>query len=277
MHYCSDELDRLICEDMPYFDLTTTLLDIRNDGIIEFKSRRDTILSGNELVSLLAKRVNLEVVTQKRNGELVKASEVFFKATGKAPDILTLWKVAQNIFEYACGVAQYAQAMVKSAKAINPHIEILTTRKIIPFTKKVALQAIMDAGAYPHRITTSETILVFENYIELYGGWKKFLKEFENLRSKSVEKKWIVETKDYKTAQKFIDIGIDVLQLDKVDTTTTKKIVSYAKKRGIKVISAGGINLSNIKEYASTGTDAIVTTSAYYAKSADIKVVIKRA
>ncbi len=277
MHFCSDELDRLICEDMPYFDLTTTLLDINSDGVIEFSSRNEMFLSGNELVKLLAKRVGLEVLFAKDDGQNIEKDVSFFKAEGKGKDVLILWKVAQNIYEYACGVATYANQMVKIAKKINPSMEILTTRKIVPFTKKIALKAIMDGGAYPHRITTSETILVFENYINLYGGWDKFINEFKRLKSKSVEKKWIVEAKDKKSAQRFIDIGVDVLQLDKVDAKTTKDIVKIAHNNGVKVISAGGINVGNIEEYAKSMTDAVVTTSPYYADSADIKVTIKKA
>lgn len=276
MHYCLDDLDRLICEDMPYFDLTAKLLDIKNNGTIEFASREDILLSGNMLVSSLANRVGLEIVTAKENSKKIKANEPFFKAKGRGEDILTLWKVAQNIFEYACGVATYTHKMVSAAKTVNPDIEILTTRKIIPFTKKVALQAVMDGGAYPHRITTSETILVFENYIELHGGWERFVEEFKKLKAKSVEKKWVVEAKDMQSAQKFIDIEVDVLQLDKVDIQTTKKIVNIAKQKGVKVISAGGVDVSNVKKYASTGVDAIITTSPYYADRADIKVSIKR-
>ncbi|WP_255327530.1 hypothetical protein [Lebetimonas sp. JH292] len=39
-------------------------------------------------------------------------------------------------------------------------------------------------------------------------------------------------------------------------------------------ISAGGINANNVEEYAKTGVDSIVTTAPYFAKGADVKVVI---
>ena len=154
--------------------------------------------------------------------------------------------------------------MVKLAKSVNPNIEILTTRKVIPFTKKIALNAIIDAGAYPHRVTTTETILVFENYINLYGGWEKFYKDFEKLKHKAVEKKWIVECEDLQKAKKLIDLKVDVIQLDKVDIETTKKIVELAHKNSVKIISAGGINKENVEEYAKTGVDGIVTTCLLY-------------
>ena len=38
----------------------------------------------------------------------------------------------------------------------------------------------------------------------------------------------------------------------------------------IVILAAGGINESNIEEYAKIGVDAIVTTSVYHAKPIDI-------
>ena len=65
-----------------------------------------------------------------------------------------------------------------------------------------------------------------------------------------------------------------MIQLDKVDVETTKKIVEMAHKANIKVLSAGGINKENVTDYAKTGVDGIVTTAPYFAKGADVKVVI---
>ena len=272
MYYTYGEIDKLINEDMPLFDLTKELMAIKTPGKISFFSRKDAVVTANNLVEKLCNRLNLKVIFKEKDGNFIKANSKLFEAEGE--EVLILWKVAQNIYEYALSVSTYTNEMVKKAKSINPHIEILTTRKIIPFTKKIALNAIMNGGAFPHRVTTTETILVFENYINLYGGWDKFYKDFKNLKSKAVEKKWIVECENLTHAKKLIEIKVDVLQLDKVDIKTTKEIVDLAHKNGIKVISAGGINKENVSEYAKTGVDAIVTTAPYFAKGADVKVVI---
>ena len=272
MYYTYEEIDKLINEDMPLFDLTKELMDIKTPGKISFLTRKDAVVTANNLVEKLCARLNLKVIFKEKDGNFIQKGNKLFEAEGE--EVLILWKVAQNIYEYALSVSTYTNEMVKKAKSINPHIEILTTRKIIPFTKKIALNAIMNGGAFPHRVTTTETILVFENYINLYGGWDKFYKNFKNLKPKAVEKKWIVECENLTHAKKLIEIGVDVLQLDKVDIKTTKEIVNLAHKNHIKVISAGGINKENVSEYAKTGVDAIVTTAPYFAKGADVKVVI---
>jgi len=272
MYYTYEDIDRLINEDMPLFDLTKELLDIQTPGKISFFTRKDTVVSANKLVEKLCDRLGLKVTFKEKDGAFVKAGSKLLEAEGEG--VLILWKVAQNIYEYALSVSTYTYEMVKAAKEINPHIEILTTRKVIPFTKKIALNAVMDGGGFPHRVSTTETILVFDNYIKLYGGWEKFYKNFEKLKYKSVEKKWVVEAKDINQAKILIDLGIDILQLDKVDIETTKQIVDLAHKKNIKVLSAGGINKENVADYAKTGTDGIVTTAPYFAKGADVKVII---
>ena len=272
MYFIDEEIDKLITEDMPYFDLTKELLNIRKSGKISFFTRKDAIVTANDLIERLSNRLNLKVVFKEKNKKLIKAGDKLFEAEGE--NVLILWKIAQNIYEYALSVSTYTYEMVQKAKSINPHIEILTTRKIIPFTKKIALNAIMDGGAFPHRVTTTETILVFDNYINLYGGWDKFFKDFKELKYKAVEKKWVIECESIERAEKLIEIGVDMIQLDKVDVETTKKIVEMAHKANIKVLSAGGINKENVTDYAKTGVDGIVTTAPYFAKGADVKVVI---
>jgi len=272
MYYTCADIDKLINEDMPLFDLTKELMDIESTGKITFITRKDTIVTANNLIEKLCERLNLKVTFKEKDGSFIKANSILLEAEGK--EVLILWKVAQNIYEYALSVSTYTNEMVKLAKKINPHIEILTTRKIIPFTKKIALNAVMDGGGFPHRVTTTETILVFDNYINLYGGWDKFYKNFENLKYKSAEKKWVVECENLEMAKKLTEIGVDVIQLDKVNVEITDKIVEIAHKKGIKVLSAGGINKENVKDYALTGVDGIVTTAPYFAKGADVKVVI---
>ncbi len=272
MYFTYFDLDSLITEDMPLFDLTKELLEIKHPGKIAFITRKEGVVSCNELVEKLSKRLDLKVIFKEKDGRFVKKGHKIFEAEGE--NVLILWKVAQNIYEYAMSVATYVYEMKQKAKKYNPHMEILTTRKIIPYTKKVALKAVMDGGGFPHRVTTTETILVFDNYINLYGGWEKFFKEFSKIKHKAVEKKWVVECKDFAMAKKLVEIGVDVIQLDKVNVETAALIVEMAHKNNIKVLSAGGINIDNIEDYAKTGVDGVVTTAPYFAKGADIKVKI---
>ena len=94
--YTDEDVDRLINEDMSLFDLTKELLDIKKEGRIEFFSRKEAVVSGCELVQLLAKRLNLEVVFKEKDSKKVDKNSKIFEAKGQ--NVLILWKIAQNIF-----------------------------------------------------------------------------------------------------------------------------------------------------------------------------------
>ena len=44
---------------------------------------------------------------------------------------------------------------------------------------------------------------------------------------------------------------------------------------GVVIAAAGGINLENVKAYAASGVDLLVTSAMYWGKPADIAVVME--
>jgi molybdenum transport protein len=271
--YTTAEIEALIGADVPLFDLTEKLMGLENfEGRIRFTTRKLAVATGTELVNRLGEKLGVSPKKVAPPGRLLSPGELIWEGEGKG--VLRLWKVAQNLFEYGMGVATYTRQMVERGHQINPHLEILTTRKVIPYTKKVALEAVIDGGGMPHRVTTTETILVFQNYINLFGGWEKFYREFPLLKKRGVEKKWVVEASTFSDALRLIELEVDVVQLDKLPPDEVAEVVKKAHRRGIKVLAAGGIRLENIADYAQTGVDGIVTTAPYFAPSADVKVEI---
>jgi molybdenum transport protein len=127
-------------------------------------------------------------------------------------------------------------------------------------------------GGFPHRLGLSETILIFKQHLSFLGGIEKLCEMLKSIKAKACEKKVIVEVEGLEEAVKLCKQGVDGLQFDKVSAEELKKAVSILKNinPSIVILAAGGINESNIEEYAKTGIDAIVTTSVYYAKPIDI-------
>ena len=67
-------------------------------------------------------------------------------------------------------------------------------------------------------------------------------------------------------------IGVDVIQLDKIDFEELEKIITYKNENYpfVKILVAGGINLTNIEKYASHKIDGVVTSSVYNSGMANI-------
>lgn len=276
--YISDStIDGFIKEDVPYIDLTTTILKIGNKrGKITFASREDTVLSGIEEVLRIFDKLNISCCRFLPSGTFIGSKTVFIEAEGTAQNLHMAWKICLNILEYCCGIATRTKKMVDKAKQANPNIEIVTTRKSFPGTKELTIKSIVAGGALPHRLGISETILIFKQHIAFLGGYEALADAMNNIKISACEKKVTVEVENINDALLMAKAGADALQIDKLPPDEVIEIVKAARQVNphIGLIATGGINYDNVDKYAATGVDAIATTSLYFGKPSDISAVI---
>jgi len=280
MIYINDEtLENIIKEDIPYIDLTSLILGINNQkGEIKFISRENAVISGSEEVVRIFNKLGIKNKTVLPSGTLVKSGDIIIHAQGNVDALHMGWKVSMNILEYCSGIATRTKRLVDKAKGINPHIEIVTTRKMFPGTKEFSVKAIIAGGAYPHRLGLSETVLIFKQHLNFIGGIPGLVENLKVIKARACEKKVIVEVKDFETAIILSKAGIDGIQFDKIDPLELKRIVKAVRNinPSITLIATGGINESNIEDYSKTGIDAISTTSVYFGTPVDIGVTITK-
>jgi molybdenum transport protein len=267
----------LLYEDTQGLDLTSLGLEIANkQGVMIFKSKFDITLSGINEVLKLQKELEIEYKVYKHDGEQVKAGELILESFADAATLHKAWKISQNILEYMSGVATYTNNLLKSAREVNPEISIATTRKNFPGSKKLMLDAVLCGGGVPHRLGTYDSILVFEQHRDFFSDTQEFELHFKKLKNRFPEKRVAVEVDSYEEALYFAKLGADVLQCEKMEFEELKKCVSIKDEFShILVMATGGINDTNIKEYAQCGVNAVVTSSPYHAKPKDIKVTMQ--
>ncbi|KZL91435.1 ModD protein [Clostridium magnum] len=273
MYISNETIDRFIKEDVPYIDLTTLVLEIGGQkGKIQFFSRENAVLCGTEEVARIFNKLNINVTKSCASGSLIKKNEIFLEGEGSAESLHIAWKTCQNILDYSSGIATKTKNLVDKIAAINPNISVITTRKNIPGTKELAIKAVIAGGGFPHRLGLSETILIFKQHLNFLGGIDGLTEILNKVKSKTCEKKVIVEVEDLETAIDLSKKGVDGLQFDKIPFNTLKRNVDIIRdiNPSIAILAAGGINENNIEDYAKTGIDAIVTTSVYYAKPIDV-------
>lgn len=273
------EIDRLLEEDVPYIDLTTHILKLKHStGTMEFVSREKVVVCGTEECERLAERCRVSVTYSVPTGSEVAEGETVLAVKGCVAGLLKMWKVAQNVLEYCSGIATRTRRLVRLAESVNPHAKVVTTRKSFPLSKKLCIKAVVAGGALPHRLGLSETVLVFSQHAVFAGGMERVLQNLHRLKREVPEKKFAVEVESAEDALKCLRAGADIVQIDKVSAGEVKKVVDFrnANCRGAVVAVAGGITEENIKEYAQTGVDVIVTSYPYYGKPADIKVKVEK-
>lgn len=267
------DLDRFLEEDVPCGDLTTRLLGIgERPGRIVFTARETTTLCCTEEAGKVLQRCGAVLSLCLPSGSRVAAGTEFLAAEGPAQALHAGWKVALNLLEHASGIATRTQRLVALAKAVQPAIAVVGTRKSFPGTKKVAIKALLAGGAMPHRLGLSETILVFRQHTAFCGGLTSFLDSMAALKAMAPETKVIVEAESAAEALLVARSGADIVQLDKLPPTALAQVVPQisAARPDILISAAGGINETNIAEYAATGVDIIVLSAVYSGRPADI-------
>lgn len=267
------ELLEYIKEDVPYFDLTTTLQDISNKKAkLQIFTREDVVVACSEEASRVAELIGCEINFALPSKSLAKQDDILLEFSGSYENVQSAWRSAQLILEYSCKIATYAYEMKQEITNINPHCELLVTRKHFPFAKRFCIKSIMCGGAMPHRLGLSETVLFFDHHRKVYDNDEIFYRALREIKIKALEKKIIVEPKDLDDALKLMENGVDILQMDKTSLEVIKKVVTHRNKHyhNIKILGAGGIKKENVKEFVGAGIDGVVTSQIYFCGMADL-------
>ena len=267
------ELEKYIQDDIPYFDLTTSLQNCNNvKAQIEVFTREDIIVSCSEEAVKIAELLNCKVEFYEKSKTKINKGSTILKYSGDYEDIHKAWRLTQILLEYSCKISTYSYQMKEKIEKINPSCELLTTRKTFPFSKRFCIKAAFCGGAMPHRLNLSETILFFEGHRILYKNNFDFYEDLKRIKTKIPEKKLNVESESFEDSVNLMKIGVDVIQLDKIDFEELEKIITYKNENfpDVKILVAGGINLTNIEKYASYKIDGVVTSSIYNCGMANI-------
>ena len=117
----SDELiDRIIAEDVPYFDLTSHALGVaEQQGTMEYFTREACVLAGVEVAERIACKLGCRVTGHAASGDVLQAGESFMTMEGSAAALHQAWKVCLNVFDHCSAVATKTRAMVDAAHAVE--------------------------------------------------------------------------------------------------------------------------------------------------------------
>ena len=271
------EILAYIGEDLPYFDLTTSLQGIRKNAVLTILPREDVTVSCVDVAARIAQLLDCEAQIYVPNSAVAATKEPIVKISGSYDNVHKVWKLAQICLEYACKIASYARAMKEAAKSVNPKCEILATRKSFPFAKKFCLKAVLEGGCGIHRLNLSESMLFFKNHIKAYDSYEEFLAEIPTFKTKAPERKIAVECENLDDCEALLKAGADVVQCDKFTSEAVKQAVDLRDKiaPNAALVASGGINLKNVREFAGTGADALVTSAMYTQGMADITAILE--
>jgi molybdenum transport protein len=279
MFFSDEEIAKLIAEDVPFLDLTTYGLNIGKElGEIEFSTRHPMTICATEEAAKVFEKCGAKVEYLVESGTNLQAQELILKASGCAEALHIGWRVALNLMEYSSGIATRARELVDAAKTVNHDVAVVTTRKCFPGTRIISMKAILAGGASPHRLGLSETVLIFKQHLLFIDSIAEIIERINQLRKRFPEQKISIEVETETDAWMVAEAGVDLIQFDKIPTVELGNLVAELKQKypRLKLAAAGGINLENVRNYASTGIDILVTSYPYFGKPADIGAKMTR-
>ena len=274
--FSNAEIEAWINEDAPMLDLTSHLLGIgAQPAALTVRARHPVCVALTEEAGRLFELLGAEVSLLAPSGRRMEQGETMLAVRGRADALHRGWKVAMNLLEHACGVATRTAEMVDKVH-VAANIPLLITRKHLPGAKKILTKAFLAGGAVPHRLGLSETILIFENHLNLLGGWARLPELICSMKASACEKKIMVECDTLAQAMQAIEAGADGIQFDKASPAQLMDWCEQIRSRdpSITVLAAGGIRPDNAEDYALSGVHGLVLSSVYHAPPADLEVRI---
>ncbi|MGC8584240.1 MAG: carboxylating nicotinate-nucleotide diphosphorylase, partial [Thermoproteus sp.] len=240
-------------EDVYPEDVTSKFLSgIRARGLV--RSKDSGVLAGLKFVEPFLRRLGFEVRALKRDGDEVGRGDVVIEVEGDAADMLSAERLVLNFLSRLSGIATATSLMVRLARSVNPSVRIAGTRKTTPGFRIFEKYAIEVGGGDPHRFNLADAVLIKDNHIAVFGDLERLVKLVKERTS--FTKKVEVEVSTYEDALRAFRAGADAILLDNMKPAEIVQIVNELKGK-VLLEASGGIDPSNVVDYARTGVDVI--------------------
>lgn len=241
-------------EDIGSGDATAMAIPLARRARARLIAKQDIVLSGLELVKIVLEEFcsDAQILQTRQDGELLQKNETLLVLEGCARDLLTTERTILNFLQRTCGIATYAK---KHRDILNDHpMQILDTRKTTPGFRYWEKKAVRDGGLKNQRMRLDDGILIKENHIRAAGSISEAIK---NLGTISLPLQ--VEVTSWQEAKEAIDNGVFRLLLDNFSPAALKGLVPRLReyKQGLFLEASGGIQYETLKDFASTGVDAV--------------------
>ncbi len=200
---------------------------------------------------------------------LVSEGEAFtYKAplltlSGNTQAILGLERTLLNFLQRLCGIATLTAEYQKALKGTK--VQLLDTRKTTPAWRILEKQAVLAGGGYNHRMGLYDVVMLKDNHFCSLDDLQAKLCEFYSTHPTTPI---ILEADTLEQVRSFLELiakqyipRLDVILLDNMSPKTISEALRLRSELGLSSLvlyeASGGINISNIYDYAQTGVERI--------------------
>ncbi len=214
-----------------------------------------------------------------RDGDPVDAGEAVGLLRGTQAAVLAVERTLLNFLVRLSGVASLTRRFVQAARAANPDVAILDTRKTLPGWRELDKYAVRAGGGTNHRAGLYDAILIKDNHLagipleRLATELRTWLQRAgEGSRSAAAA----APVGDEPVRPRFVEVevdslaqfdrvcvvaGVDIVLLDNFSLDDLRAAVARRDERGLRgrvaLEASGGVTLENVAAVAATGVERI--------------------
>lgn len=253
---------------------TLSSIDAEAKGKAVLKIKEDGILAGVSVAEKIFGYVQPGVVFTrfKKDGDEMNYGEVAFEVSAKVHTILQCERLVLNSMQRMSGIATLTRQYTDKLKSYKT--KLLDTRKTTPNFRLLEKEAVRIGGGVNHRFGLYDMIMLKDNHIDYCGGIEKAIeKAYGYVQTKKPGLKIEVETRNIEDVKKVMAVGkVDVIMLDNFKPAQITEALHIIGEK-YQTEASGGINLTNIEQYAATGVDFISSGAIIHqARSLDLSL-----
>ena len=262
--FIEEHVKRALEEDIGFGDITTDYLTTEEDKMsCTLNTRVDGILCGKRVFETVFRILSpdIEVKFYFNDGDEIKKGDKIADIKGSARYILMGERTALNYIQRMSGIATETN---KYQKEIGEYkAKIVDTRKTTPCFRAFEKYSVKVGGGALHRFNLSDCAMIKDNHIKFSGSLTKAVERLK--QNISHAHKIEAECDTIEQVKEALACGVDIIMLDNMSLEKMREGVNLINGRAI-VEASGNVNLSTVKDIASTGVD-IISSSAIVAKA----------
>lgn len=223
-------------------------IEARSDGVFAGAAYADAVARGCALAP-----ANWGLT----DGDRFRSGQRLGGLKGPLRAILRCERPLLNFLQRACGISTTTRAYVDALRGTS--CRVLHTRKTAPGLRAFDVRAALAAGGALHRLDLAQVVLVKDNHWrELEASGLSLSGAREAARARGV-RMFQVEVESVSQLEAACAAGATRILVDNQSALILRDWAARARQLspGIQVEATGGINLSNVRDYAEAGADFV--------------------
>ena len=242
-------------EDIGSGDITSrSILSPDDIYIAEVITRENTILCGKNIFKSVFLKLDPDAIFLEdpfKDGDTLSNNTKFLRIKGKGIALLEGERVALNILQRLCGIAN----ITKQYAEIAAPVKILDTRKTTPGLRSFEKYAVFCGGGKNHRFGLYDAILIKDNHIKASGGITQAVQKVKkNYNNREIQIE--VETTTLNEVKEAIDTNIAIIMLDNMSLDNIKEAVRIINGRA-RIEVSGAISIDKLARLSKLDIDFV--------------------